>query len=389
MPLYVPPDGADPAELIEQLAAQIAESYNRLETRLLAEVAKKLRANRNSYTAADRARIIAELQTYVQQLVAGLPADLPAQVIAIAEQHGTLAATAALGTAKHLVAPAVPVTERMQNAVAAVQADLTNAFDRVEQRILRYPVDELGNWLGANGDIYQRTIADTVTGPLMNAEAKERARRLAVRRFLDQGVTGFTDKAGRRWPIGTYAEMATRTAVQRAYTAANLHQLGQSGINLVQVVIGASACQHCGRWAGKILSTDGTPAGDYEMNSQIDGSRVTVHIDGTVDDWRASGAQHPNCRCSLVGHLIGAQITTNLTTYNPELEKARDTQRYYERRVRSFKRRAATAEDGAEATKWRSAARAEQKRIRQLVDEYDLPRKNQREQVWFADGKHN
>lgn len=388
MPLYVPPAGADPADLIEQLGADIADVYNRLELRLLKQVAKKLRAGRNTWTQADRARIIAELRDYTQRLVAQLPADLPAQVIAIAAEHGTIAAAATLGAAKIVRSKTVPTTPAMQHAVAAVQADLTNAFDQVRSRILRYPVDQLGRWLGPAGDVYQRTIADTVTGPLMNAEVKESARRLAVRRFLDQGVTGFTDITGRRWRIGTYAEMATRTAVTRAYTDATVWQSQQSGINLAQVVIGYTACSHCGAWAGKTLSTDGTPAGDYQMPSMLGDGAVTVHVDGTVDEARAAGWQHPNCRCFLVPHIPGGTSTaTNLTRYDPDAEAARDKQRYMERRVRSFKRRAATAEDDAEATKWKRRARDEQARIRSHVAEHDLPRRSRREQLWFSDGR--
>lgn len=293
MPLYEPPAGADPTQLVEDLADQIRDAYEDVETRVLVEVKRLDSKGKFSGDAATRAAALQELQAHVQAIVAqGIPADWAAQVIAIAQTHGTAAAAATLRLAKHLPA-ARKISTTMQTAVAMLQADLTSRMDMVEQRILRYPVDQLGNWL-QRGDVYQRTIAKTAAGPLLNQQTKYQAQKFAMSRFLEQGVTGFTDKADRRWSLGAYSEMATRSAVQRAYTDSSIARMQQSGINLVQIVIGTTACKHCGQWAGKILSTDGT-TGTVELPSATTGEPVTVHVDGTIEQARSSGWQHPNC----------------------------------------------------------------------------------------------
>lgn len=386
MPLYEPPAGADPTQLVEDLADQIRDAYEDVETRVLVEVKRLDSKGKFSGDTATRAAALQELQAHVQAIVTqGIPADWAAQVIAIAQTQGTAAAAATLRLAKHLPA-ARKISTTMQTAVAMLQADLTSRMDMVEQRILRYPVDQLGNWL-QQGDVYQRTIAKTAAGPLLNQQTKYQAQKLAMSRFLEQGVTGFTDKADRRWSLGAYSEMATRSAVQRAYTDSSIARMQQSGINLVQIIIGTTACKHCGQWAGKILSTDGT-TGTVELPSATTGEPVTVHVDGTIEQARSSGWQHPNCRCQAVAYLPGITNTSNLTRYDPEKEHARDQQRYLERRVREFKRKAQLADDPAEARKWAARARGEQGRIRDLLEDKPyLVRKYKREQVRWATGR--
>lgn len=385
MTFYKPPAGRDPQELVEELGIRVAAAYNKVELELIAKILKRTRNGKPPRDMLERAQVIQQLRKDAEQIVnQGIPADLAAQVIATAEIHGTAAAVGMLKIARHL-----PHDAKLSNAraviIPVIESELTSANADVTRRILRYPIDALGNWLPA-GDAYQQIVGDVTPAVHLNSASREQARRRAVKQALERGITGFTDQAGRRWQIGSYMEMATRTAAQRAYTETTVFRLQQQGIDTGQIVIGASACQHCAQWAGKVLSTTGQ-VGDVQVLDVMTGEPTTIHIDGTLDDARASGWGHPNCRCAFVAWLAGTPPLRNMNRYNPTLEKARDDQRYMERQVRRYKMRAQVADSPQEAAELKKKARDVQKRIRSHVAKHNLPRKNQREQPWFATGK--
>jgi len=65
------------------------------------------------------------------------------------------------------------------------------------------------------------------------------ARRIqAAQEILDDlaehGITGFTDKAGRKWDLATYVEMATRTAVSNAWDDMQAQAAIRTGLDLVK-----------------------------------------------------------------------------------------------------------------------------------------------------------
>lgn len=169
-------------------------------------------------------------------------------------------------------------------ASALLVQDLHNRFDDVTKRILRWPEDA-----------YREVIAQTTPGLLLGMDTGRQAQARAWRALRRRGITGFTDKAGRRWNLATYVEMATRTASHRAFTDSNLATLGSYGIDLVTAVGGKGQCEACGRWVGQVMSQTGTGARTIQVeHAYRDGVMVTVRIKGSVDDAIADGFMHPN-----------------------------------------------------------------------------------------------
>ena len=117
----------------------------------------------------------------------------------------------------------------------------------------------------------------------------------------------------------------------------------------------------------------------------IDGAPVQVEVAGTLDEARAEGWRHPNCRCTTVAYLPGAQLLKG-TTYDPEAEAARDKLRALERAKRDAKRQEAGALDDVERQRAKARIRGLDARIRAHVDETGLNRRRYREQLGFSDG---
>lgn len=284
------PEHDDFQALVYRIASQVSLTFQDAETRLLADIAKRILADLPERPElAAQVDIVRALERTAAQLTAGITRDWAERVVARAIREGA----AAVAVEQLPRIPQItPLADQHVLAASLVAFDLGNAFEDVKARILRYPRDAIGQYI-LGGDIYQDVIAGTVPQVMLGTSTSA-ARKAALQQFLERGVTGFTDIAGRNWRIGTYTEMATRTAVARAYTDAKLWRAAQLGIDLFSILGGNNACDHCAPWFGKILSTTGT-AGPRLVPHAFEDRLVEVTVAGTIEDWRASGAGHPNC----------------------------------------------------------------------------------------------
>lgn len=417
MAVFVPnPDGLPVEELIEQLALAIASTYAAAEDELIREVAKRAlldmqlmnelptapggmgltaterrRQNRIlAELAGHRARALRELQFIAAGVVDRLRReDLARQVVEIAAREGEAAAAARLGLAGRVPTGVAQVpfiggaaaistttlTGTATQAVAAVMLSLESRLEALHLRLTRYPQDA-----------YQRIVAIYSPNTLLGITTSRVQQAQAVQRFLAEGIRDFVDRGGRRWTIGAYAEMAGRTTVNRAFNDAGVWRMQQAGVNLVTVVRGLDSCERCAQWAGHILSTDGT-TGQVTVQRAGEQGTMTVLVSATVDQARASGWNHPNCRCRLVAYLPGLTIPQAASTYDEAAEKERATQRALEREIRAGKRREAVAMDDVQRARARADIREAQAEMREFIRETGRQRQSYREQLHFADGR--
>jgi len=398
--LFVPnPERESVEELIEELSRYLTQRYRDAEDELIREVAKRAvrdfrlasllpeadggmgmtaaeRRARNrvlAELAAHRATSLRELQAKAMQIVSDLRReDLANRIIGIAASEGEAAAASALRLAGSLT----PVTGTASQAVAMVALSLESRLEVLNQRLTRYPQDA-----------YQRIVATYSPNTLLGVTTSRLQQASAVQRFIAEGIPGFIDRGGRRWTIGAYAEMAGRTTVNRAFNDAGIWRMQQSSIHLVTVVRGLDSCRKCAAWAGKILSTDGTPAGPRVLPHVSREQAVTVNVAGTVEEARAAGWNHPNCRCRLVAYSPGLTVPQDDTTYDEAAEKERAQQRALEREIRSAKRREAAAMTDTDRAKAAADVREAQGEMRDFIKATGRNRQSYREQLGFADGR--
>jgi hypothetical protein len=161
----------------------------------------------------------------------------------------------------------------------------------------------------------------------------------------------------------------------------------QSGINLVTIVGRFDACKRCAPWIGKILSTDGTPPGVYELPHATENRAVSVTVVGTLDQARNAGWNHPNCRDKVVSYMPGLSVPQGDFEHNAAAEKERERQRKLERDIRAAKRDVALApNDIARRQAEREVVEA-QAAMRDFIERTGRARRSYREQSAFADGR--
>ena len=226
---------------------------------------------------------------------------------------------------------------------------------------------------------YSQAVAAGATEVLGGGATRLQAAQRVLDRLLAEGVRGFTDKAGRRWSLDTYVDMAVRSTTGQAAVAGHVAQLEAAGVALVVVSDAPRECPLCRIWESKVLSLSGQ-VGAVIVPSVTGGDPVTVRVAGTLAEAKAAGLMHANCRHRVTAYLPGA---TKLAAaeHDPRGYAAGQEQRALERKVREWKRREAMALTPEAAAKARRKVRDWQSRIREHVDTNDLKRLRAREQV--------
>lgn len=114
-----------------------------------------------------------------------------------------------------------------------------------------------------------------------------------VKELETNGITGFTDKAGRKWSMQAYGNMAVRTTARQAEVAA---LLTSDEYDLWQITKVGTTCPVCAPLEGRVYSKSGTNP-DYPP--------LTVAF-GKIDTYGSNDLSntylniHPNCLHSLV-----------------------------------------------------------------------------------------
>ena len=356
----------------DRLALDIAGMFGDAELRLIQATALQMRAGYAAERSAAMSIQLGELSRTAREIVYALQQAWPDQIdrlMTTASEYGTAAALqelSALAGVRDLTATGVPGSLAAQLATA----DLSSAFADVTRRILRYPQD-----------MYQRAVGQSITDNLFGLTTNRQAQAAAWQKLVAQGVTGFVDRAGRQWNLATYTEMSSRTAARRAWEGQHVATMTQMGVDLVSLVVGSDACQKCAQQSGKILRTDSGPIGVLELQSMVGTGTVTVGVDGTLDEARAEGWDHPNCRCRPVAYLAGLSVVQDSTTYDPKAEAERAQLRDLERQVRAVKTQGAAAITDQQAAQAHRAQRDLQARIRAHTEATGLARQPAREQI--------
>lgn len=331
---------------VDLLAAEIVLLYAQAEQQLLAKLGQT--ADR-----ADPASMLLIMRREAQRITVTLQARttvLVQQAIVEAQRLGVADAERQISLVPAAYRPR-PLRVVPPNPAPAAH-DLLTRLTATHQQILRFA-----------DDAYR---AATVTAlDVIEANGTQAlAQQAAWRQLTERGVTGLVDSRGRQWNLASYVEMATRTAVDRTYRAANLARMVDAGFTTFTVPGDGHPCPLCRPWEHRVLTLDG-PA-------------------PTIADAERAGLWHPNCRHSLAVYQEGRTrlpAPAEWTAADQARYNATQQLRALERRVRAYKRSAAGARTPLDRRRALARVRATQAQIRAHIDRYDLVRRSRREQL--------
>lgn len=270
------PAEADPDLALRQAKA-VADIYGEAVADLLKIVAGRLARGIDEPGWAERKLTdLVGLRTEAADIVARLALLGPDAITTAVEGGYTAGARSAVAEVEAVLRPVTSTA-----TVQALAAETVASVAQSHAGILRQ-VD----------DVYRSVVAETAAQTTTGARTRLATAQAALNRFADRGVVTFRDRAGRRWALQSYAEMATRTAVGRAQVQGSLDTYTADGRDLVIVSDAPQECKACRPWEGKVLSISGRTTRGQRVTG-AGGARFTVA--GTVREAQSAGLLHPNC----------------------------------------------------------------------------------------------
>lgn len=349
---------------VEIEATELGRLYAEIETELLALIAARLAQGIDAPSWAEvQLAGVRAVRQVLQAEIARLDA-------AGSDRLGTLVTRAYLAGIDGALADMEGIVERP----SLVRPHITAAQAFVREAELRLRSTHLAI-LRQMEDAFRQAVAEGTRAAIGGAETRKQASQRILNNLADKGITGFVDRAGRRWSLDSYAEMAARTAMGRAGVQAFVDTMAANGQDLVICSDVPEECDLCRIWEGRVLSVSGAIRGTVTM-----GGGVQVRIAGSVAEATAAGLFHPNCRHRLTMFVPGHTRRFSETA-DPDGYEDRQHQRYLERGIRRWKRREAAAMDDAAKAEARAKVREWQRRTREFVAEKDRKRLYYREQI--------
>lgn len=344
----------------EALAKAMYEIYEKAELSLIRSVAKRAMRGVDGpgWTEAKLAEVHA-VKREIRNTIRGLRTTRsPLMEKLLGEVYRNSAK--AFVTDAQRFAGAIGLTAIEPNArrVAAILAEADLQMNAMERVILRKAND-------AYLEIISKVSAKTASGAITTRVATKEA----VQEFAKRGITAFIDKAGRKWEMTTYAEMATLTAIQKSSIEGYTDTMQDYGYDLAVISsAGGGSCIYCEMWEGVIVSVSGENPNYPSLN-----------------DAYGAGVFHPRCIHELSTYYDGIDRNTRdkprVLTEESEGYTLRQQQRAMERQVRAWKREMAAAPDAESERYAYNKVREWQAKIRTHIATAKeiLPRKYWRE----------
>jgi len=355
----------------EGLAQPVHDLYQAAELDLLGHLARIIGQDIDSPRWADRRiRADGDLRSAIDTTSAALRRDTTRAVdLALLEAYdrGRQAAVTDLGhldaAAARTVRGAARSDEVPRQLAAAVERDTRPLYRRIVTSVTT-----------AYRQIVDRAAA--------SANARRGVAQQALNHFAGRGITGMVDPRGRGWSMTAYADMTMRSATGRAVVDGGTDLLAGVGLGLVIVSNSPLECPLCRPWESKVLTLDPGPGARVVLARPAVGSQVTtpVRVAGSLEEARAAGLYHPNCRHSLRPFLPG-MTRPDPPAPGPPGATYEDTQeqRRLERQLRAWQRREAVALDDRARRNAAASVRAAQASLAALTASTGLRRQRARE----------
>lgn len=190
-------------------------------------------------------------------------------------------------------------------------------------------------------DVYRQTIFKTEMQLSTGAISLYQAIDKATEEFLAKGLDCIVYKGGRHVNVATYAEMALRTAYQRAGFLGEGAKRDEYGNHLIVVSTHPNCCNLCFPWQGQILIDDvfSHPSQEYMEQYKSKYKLLSSAI--------KTGLLHPNCRHTLATWFEGVSRLPKIYDEDEaqKIYAAEQKQRALENAIRKAKRQKAGATD--------------------------------------------
>ena len=275
MPTLIrPPDKDDKTRFLRML-------FLRTERRLISEINRK---RTNGYVDYAEVAALKRTQQILQEMVDESWAYVPSMIESIF--YRSEAAANGYANAAGLTATQMGIVEQLSNNLLGDIVEASTTAQKTIEEVFQVGRQQEGALRNtALQAVAEQQAAGYGTGKAAASMAQELER---------NGVTAFVDKAGRKWSLQDYCNMATRATARQAEVSAIL--TADPDHDLYKIVKIGSTCPVCAPLEGRVYSRSGINP-DYPALAKVFGK---IDPNGPEDLANTYLNIHPNCLHSLV-----------------------------------------------------------------------------------------
>ena len=195
-------------------------------------------------------------------------------------------------TISALIKPPKKLTKKQQaeldkNPIRAAREIAKQAYQQIHVMRQLYVIGRREADLVRQKTLQSVALNEAKGGGLVNA------RKDLISELMNNGLTAFVDRSGRRWTLGNYCEMAVRTTSRQSTNFGELYDDPEHDLYII--VDRHSSCPICAKYEGRVYSRSGTNP-NYPPLSDAFG-KIDPNQSGGLENTYLS--IHPNCRHTL------------------------------------------------------------------------------------------
>lgn len=176
----------------------------------------------------------------------------------------------------------------------------------------------------------QKTLAELAKNEAAGANMHVATRNL-IESLMRDGIVAFQDKSGRRWSLGHYCEMATRTGARQSINVGELY--GDPEHDLYYIVPRGSRCPVCSKYEGRVYSRSGKNP-NYPPLAKAFG-KIDPNGPDTIENTYVS--IHPNCRHALAKWYEKGKKPEEIERMRKTSNQSFDVERRTKKQVEEYK----------------------------------------------------
>lgn len=237
----------------------------------------------------------------------------------------------------------------IQSRLQAFSRQAKSQLNLVNTTMLESTADAFRQGVSAANDIIKQMdaaqdVLNVQTGMVhLGTKTHQEAIRAAVKAMSDAGITGFVDRAGRKWSAEAYVRMNIQTTCGRAANQAVMDRNASYGNDIVWPRTNATARPGCYPWQGQLISMSNVPRDVHDGK----GESRHVYAASETTYGQPAGIWGINCHHFPMNVFIPnysyvrGEENKPPQAENDRLYQLTQEQRRLERRVRYAKRDAA------------------------------------------------
>lgn len=393
---------------ILELSEPIEQVYSNIVDALLVNMAKHFNSGKALSTQQWEIRKLAELGQLNKEsinIITNLTGQNP-ELLSVALENAVLDATEDIepelkkgvkaGKINPPAAANVTASESIVQALNAYEQQSLDKLNLVNTTMLESTLAQYRKIIANTVNIEQQMqssqkILNTATGKVITGtESRQQALRQALSQIHKESITGYYDKAGRKWSPEAYVNMDIRTTVHNTAVEAVKIRQQDYGVKIFRVSRHGGARPLCYPYQGRYFSWDNSSGTFYDG----EGKQHRYYPISSTSYGKPAGLFGINCGHHPITIIPGVSIPQDRIEQDKEendrVYKESQEQRKLEREIRYAKQREAMYKaagdiEGAENIK--SQVKQAQENMRIFIKRTGRTRRMDREQIYKTTSK--